>query len=246
MKHLILSIIQNILFFLEAFSVTFFLLRFCKCKCEERRMQVLVFQTMVMAVLCTWSSYIPYFTGFILFAYFPCILIFSILFLDGAFGQKLKGCLLVLCIKLLTLLAAVIITMRCGDWTLEELYYDFEWYKMAVMLLERAFQIVMFGWVLRAEGKLPVRMKRLEKGVVLSNLITSAITFGIIHDISYGNVSSEWKAYLFILSLLCLVIMNGITFYLMEKLHQRNELASDNKMLRQRVMYYESHLEQTL
>ena len=245
MKHLILSIIQNILFFLEAFSVTFFLLRFCKCKCEERRMQVLVFQTMVMAVLCTWSSYIPYFTGFILFAYFPCILIFSILFLDGAFGQKLKGCLLVLCIKLLTLLAAVIITMRCGDWTLEELYYDFEWYKMAVMLLERAFQIVMFGWVLRAEGKLPVRMKRLEKGVVLSNLITSAITFGIIHDISYGNVSSEWKAYLFILSLLCLVIMNGITFYLMEKLHQRNELASDNKMLRQRVMYYESHLEQT-
>ena len=98
MKHLILSIIQNILFFLEAFSVTFFLLRFCKCKCEERRMQVLVFQTMVMAVLCTWSSYIPYFTGFILFAYFPCILIFSILFLDGAFGQKLKGCLVVLCI----------------------------------------------------------------------------------------------------------------------------------------------------
>lgn len=155
MKHLILSIIQNILFFLEAFSVTFFLLRFCKCKCEERRMQVLVFQTMVMAVLCTWSSYIPYFTGFILFAYFPCILIFSILFLDGAFGQKLKGCLLVLCIKLLTLLAAVIITMRCGDWTLEELYYDFEWYKMAVMLLERAFQIVMFGWVLRAEGSCP-------------------------------------------------------------------------------------------
>lgn len=64
-------------------------------------------------------------------------------------------------------------------------------------------------------------MKRLEKGVVLSNLITSAITFGIIHDISYGKVSSEWKAYLFILSLLCLVIMNGITFYLMEKLHQR-------------------------
>lgn len=97
----------------------------------------------------------PIFHRFHPFCLFSVYSDFSILFLDGAFGQKLKGCLLVLCIKLLTLLAAVIITMRCGDWTLEELYYDFEWYKMAVMLLERAFQIVMFGWVLRAEGSCP-------------------------------------------------------------------------------------------
>ena len=244
MNALMLNVTQNMLFFLEAFSVSYFLLRFCGCKCKEHQRQVLVFQTMVMAVLCTLSPYIPRYLVFIGAAYMPCLILISIIFLNGGFGQKLKACLLVLCVKMLTLLAAFFITARSGGWTAQELYNGHGWHHIAVMILQRGFLVVMLGWILRTEGKYRVQMKLLEKGVVLSNLFMSAASFAIIHLISYGNINREWKAYLFILSLLCLVVMNGITFYLLEKLNQKNELASDNKMLRQRVMYYENHLEQ--
>lgn len=240
MISLCITMTKNLLFFYEAFLLTEFLLRFSPCRYEANPKQILAVQTMAMAVLSTWSDRNVPILIFMIVIYIPDVLLFSVLCLKGTLRRRFLGSFLAIGVKGLATLAAVVITIRSADLTPVELEYD--WYRAIIMLLAGVLQGAAFELILRASGRCGIRMKPLEKGIMISNLITSSLAFSFIHLICYGELPPEYRSYLYLLSLLCLVIINCISFRLMGRLNRENELASDNRMLRQSVMYYENHL----
>ena len=242
MISLCITMARNLLFFYEAFILTEFLLRFSPCRYDARRKQILSVQTMAMAVFSTWSDRNVPMLLFMVVIYIPDILLFSVLCLKGTLRHRFLGSFLAVGVKGLATFAAVAITIRSADLTPMELAAGHDWHRAIAILLSRAIQGAAFELILRASGRCRTRMKPLEKGIVFSNLLASSLAFSFIHLICYGELTEEYRSYLFLLSLLCLVIINCISFQLMGQLNRENELASDNRMLRQSVMYYENHL----
>ncbi len=199
---------------------------------------------LLFSLLVTAVNSITEFESFGAVLYSTIVFIFCLLYLNGSIPIKFIVSLIpIVSIIIVNSVVATAVSTICGE-GLENLIYQQSIYRTFTVVITKFllyYLLLVIQKVFEKEKKFSMSFS--EWISIITTFLISTAVFTIIDLINIENKLNEMGKILALFGLLCLVILNIVSFYMIVRLSRTNYIESENKLLKLQNEYQAHYVE---
>lgn len=238
MKAAIWNVFELLVNVYEGFIIFHFVCSFLDFNFKNQKNKI-IFSVGVLGhvVLVTIINSLTFFEGVIGLIYPVAVFVFTLVFLDGSILKKAVASILPFaCIIMVnTIITATLTTVIGSD--LESIYNSRNIYRFIMIITVQTIITYLYQLILKIMEKRSMTLKYTEWILIFSVLGVSIVVFVLIHLVQMHNELSAKDTLYLLAAKAGMIIINLVSFFMVNKLSKANITESENRTLKQQNEY---------